>query len=121
MFSKVAILSVFVSLVAGAALDVWAPPITSPTAASVWPIGSTQNVTWDTSNKPAQVTNPNGLLVLSKDGLLDDGRSNPLAANFPLTQGWVLVTVPEVTPGNDYAVVLIGDSGNDSPQFSIIA
>lgn len=46
MFAKVALLSVLTGLAAGAALDVWAPPITSPTAASVWPVGSLQNVTW---------------------------------------------------------------------------
>ena len=46
MFSKIALFSAFVGLVAAKALDVYAPPITSPTAASVWPIGSVQNVTW---------------------------------------------------------------------------
>ena len=46
MFAKLAMLAALAGLVAGAAQDVWDPPITSPTAASVWPIGSIQNVTW---------------------------------------------------------------------------
>lgn len=46
MFSKVILLSAFVGLVASKALDVYAPRITSPTADSVWPVGSVQNVTW---------------------------------------------------------------------------
>ena len=46
MFAKFAILAAFTGLAAGAALDVWDPPVTSPTADSVWPIGSVQNVTW---------------------------------------------------------------------------
>lgn len=46
MFSKLALLSVLVGLVAGRALDVWDPPVTFPTAQSVWAVGSVQNVTW---------------------------------------------------------------------------
>ena len=95
MFTKVALLSAFASLVAGAALDVWAPAITSPTADTVWQIGSVQNVTWcvdpacqasetifdtnvvlailcrDTSTQPAQITNPNGEVFLVINGSLD--------------------------------------------------
>ncbi|KJA24372.1 hypothetical protein HYPSUDRAFT_200596 [Hypholoma sublateritium FD-334 SS-4] len=46
--------------------DVIAPTITSPTAASVWPIGTTQTVTWDTSNFPpvSQITNIIGQVIL---------------------------------------------------------
>ncbi|KAF7798841.1 hypothetical protein EIP86_010067 [Pleurotus ostreatoroseus] len=120
MFSKLALISAFVGLVAGKALDVWNPPITSPTAHSAWPVGSTQNVTWDTSTKPAQVTNPIGKIVLAKDGTLDD--ENPLASGFQLTDGWHLVTVPpDTVPGDDYTIVVFGDSGNNSPVFRILA
>ncbi|PSS38099.1 hypothetical protein PHLCEN_2v79 [Hermanssonia centrifuga] len=73
MLFQTALFSALVGLVAGAAQDVWAPPITSPTAASVWPIGSAQNVTWDASHPPSEVTNPIGTIVLSKGGVLDIG------------------------------------------------
>ncbi|THG96492.1 hypothetical protein EW026_g5355 [Hermanssonia centrifuga] len=117
MLFQTALFSALVGLVAGAAQDVWAPPITSPTAASVWSIGSTQNVTWDASHPPSEVTNPIGQIILSKGGVLDV--DHPLATGFPLTSGFILVQVPNVVPGNDYATVLIGDSGNASPYFEI--
>ena len=31
--------------------------------------------------------------------------ASPLAAGFPLTQGSQLVTVPDVVPGDDYAII----------------
>ena len=34
----------------GAALDVWVPPITSPTAETVWTVGTQVNVTWCVSH-----------------------------------------------------------------------
>ncbi|KAF7798830.1 hypothetical protein EIP86_010056 [Pleurotus ostreatoroseus] len=103
MFSKVALISAFVGLVAGRALDVWSPPITSPTAQSVWPVGSTQNVTWDISGKPAQVTNPNGTIYLAKNGVVDP--EAPLATGFPLTDAWHLVTVPENTELGTHSII----------------
>ena len=49
--------------------DVWVPPITYPHAGTVWKVGQYHNVTWDTSTKPDQVTNPLGRVQLRKDGL----------------------------------------------------
>lgn len=45
-FSIMPVLLGFIAVAAGRALDVWVPPVTAPTAASVWPQGSAQNVTW---------------------------------------------------------------------------
>ena len=45
-FAIPVLFSALTALVAGRALDVWAPPVTSPTAGSIWPKGSVQNVTW---------------------------------------------------------------------------
>ncbi|KAL5524379.1 hypothetical protein ACEPAF_9519 [Sanghuangporus sanghuang] len=98
--------------------DVWVPPITSPTEGTIWTIGNLVNVTWDTSTKPDQVTNPLGRVQLRKDGHTS---SDVLAEGFNLTDGSVEITVPDVTPDFGYQVVLFGDSGNFSPEFEIVA
>ncbi|KAL4073105.1 hypothetical protein V8B97DRAFT_180027 [Scleroderma yunnanense] len=102
--------------------DVVAPPITSPTAGAVWHVGETQTVTWSTANLPVNITNPNGMLVL---GYLYNNSENlmlnsPLATNINYADGQVQITVPNVPTRDDYIVVLFGDSGNASPQFTII-
>ena len=99
--------------------DVFVPPVTSPTTGDQWSIGSQQNVTWDTSDAPESITNRQGQVVLAKSGLLDV--EHPLASGFDILQGWITVTVPDVTPGDDYTIVLFGDSGNDSGVFSIVS
>ncbi|EJC97835.1 uncharacterized protein FOMMEDRAFT_23898 [Fomitiporia mediterranea MF3/22] len=99
--------------------DVWVPKVLYPHAGTVWKIGNHHNVTWDLSQKPVNVTNPIGQVFLRRGGLTDG--SNPLASGFQLTDGRVEVQVPNVTPANDYQIVLMGDSGNFSPEFSIVA
>ncbi|KAI0250937.1 hypothetical protein BJV78DRAFT_1127119 [Lactifluus subvellereus] len=104
--------------------DVWVPPITAPQAGTTWTVGHKVTVSWDTSTRPAQVTNPTGTLLL---GFLDPygtgGENldvgNPLAKGFPLSAGKVDFVVPDVVPKNNYIVALIGDSGNISPEFTI--
>lgn len=103
------------------ARDVVAPPITSPTASTVWNVGDTQTVTWSTANLPTNVTNPDGMLIL---GYVANGSENlmlqsPLATNLSYSVGQAQITVPSVPTGNNYIVVLFGDSGNTSPQFTI--
>ncbi|MFD9793626.1 hypothetical protein ACFWXK_22070 [Streptomyces sp. NPDC059070] len=103
--------------------DVYAPPILSPVAGDVWPVGSTQTVTWDTSNPPQQITNPTGLIALSRRGRFVNGPGGldrPLASEFSILDGHAEITVPDVAPG-EYTVVLFGDSGNAGPPFSIVA
>lgn len=46
MLFNLALLTACAGLAAGAALDVWVPPITSPDATTVWTIGTQVNVTW---------------------------------------------------------------------------
>ncbi|KAI5989053.1 hypothetical protein EDD15DRAFT_2389134 [Pisolithus albus] len=103
------------------ARDVVAPPITSPTASTVWNVGTTQTVTWSTANLPTNITNPEGMLVL---GYVANDSENlmlqsPLATNLSYSAGQAQITVPSVPTGNNYIVVLFGDSGNASPQFTI--
>uniref|UniRef100_A0A8H8CF13 Uncharacterized protein n=1 Tax=Psilocybe cubensis TaxID=181762 RepID=A0A8H8CF13_PSICU len=70
MFTVFATLFAFLALSVNASplsrRDVIAPRITSPNAQTVWPIGTVQTVTWDTSNFPpdSQITNPIGQVIL---------------------------------------------------------
>ncbi|KAJ3553668.1 hypothetical protein NM688_g3484 [Phlebia brevispora] len=104
-------------------LSVYDPKILNPTAQTVWVVGETYEVTWDTSGLPpaANITNLIGQVVLGQ--LSDDSENlnlnNPLASGFLITDGEVSITVPSVTPGS-YIIVLFGDSGNTSPQFQIV-
>ncbi|TFK52277.1 hypothetical protein OE88DRAFT_1657452 [Heliocybe sulcata] len=60
------------------------------------------------------------MIVLAKDGLQD--YQHPIASNFSILLGRYEVHIPQnTTPGDDYAVVLFGDSGNYSPTFTIEA
>ncbi|KAK0466909.1 uncharacterized protein EV420DRAFT_1506060, partial [Desarmillaria tabescens] len=96
--------------------DVYVPPITSPDASTVWTVNTTQTVTWDVSDPPVNITNRYGLIMLRKDGL-----TTPLilANGFDILLGNFEVTVPWVVEGDDYSIVLFGDSGNWSPDFTI--
>ncbi|KAI8968073.1 hypothetical protein BD414DRAFT_506494 [Trametes punicea] len=113
------------SAVSAAPLDVINPVVMSPKAGDVWHIGTIQNVTWDTSGISPSDANHTGLILLgfiegdSTDEHLDT--KHPLAVNFPIGAGSVIVEVPDVTPRDDYVVVLFGDSGNTSPKFTITA
>ncbi|KAK0221761.1 hypothetical protein IW262DRAFT_1482009 [Armillaria fumosa] len=103
--------------------DVISPPITSPTAGAIWTVGQTITVTWNTTVIPpaSQVTNPIGKIVLGHqaNNSLNLDLDHPLASNFQLTDGQVDITVPDVEPRDDYIIVLFGDSGNTSPEFTI--
>ncbi|KAI0766378.1 hypothetical protein BD413DRAFT_152317 [Trametes elegans] len=111
VFSFLFTLFAFVSALPLALRDVFVPPVTSPAEGDIWKIGENYTVTWDTSSAPVNITNKGGLLDIE----------NPLAKGFDILQGEVNVTVPDVEPGDDYTVVLFGDSGNNSPQFTITA
>ncbi|KAJ6621845.1 hypothetical protein B0H10DRAFT_2016042 [Mycena sp. CBHHK59/15] len=95
---------------------VYAPPITSPTADTVWTVGEVETVTWNATGIPAGVT---GMIML---GYLTPGNEHlnqTLASGFNLTDEQVKVTVPAVVSRTNYIVVLFGDSGNTSPEFTI--
>ncbi|KAF8893774.1 hypothetical protein BD779DRAFT_1797777 [Infundibulicybe gibba] len=97
--------------------DVFVPPITSPENGDAWVVGQTVQVTWDTSNAPTQITNPKGKIYLRKAEMTL--LNVVLAEGFDILLGAINVTVPAVAPDSDYRVVLMGDSGNFSPFFSI--
>ncbi|KAH0827890.1 hypothetical protein J3R83DRAFT_3519 [Lanmaoa asiatica] len=99
LFSFVSALPV----VSPVARDVWVPPILSPNASSIWVAGGTYTVTWDTSSKPSEVTNPQGMVYLRHGNAT---QAYPLAQGFPLTAGEVNVTIPADTqPYPDWMIV----------------
>ncbi|KAJ6585179.1 hypothetical protein B0H19DRAFT_1016228 [Mycena capillaripes] len=102
---------------------VYSPPITKPDASTRWARGTEVTVTWSTSDIPQSITNSKGRLLL---GYLKAGSSNehldldhPLAEGFDIRDGHRTVQVPDVTPRHTYVLVLMGDSGNRSPEFTI--
>ncbi|KIY60769.1 hypothetical protein CYLTODRAFT_495528 [Cylindrobasidium torrendii FP15055 ss-10] len=100
-------------------LDIWNPAITSPTSETVWTVGQTVEVTWSTADAPENVSN-GGSVVLGKGA---DFLYNVIVDHFDLkaANGAIAVTVPDVEAGDDYFVVLFGDSGNASDKFTIEA
>jgi len=104
------------------ARDVFVPPVTYPKTGTVWIVGQHHNVTWDVSNAPAEkdITNSIGRIYLRKGDITL--LNVTLASGFQITNGRTEVKVPDgLVPDDDYSVVLLGDSGNFSPQFTILA
>ncbi|EIW59092.1 uncharacterized protein TRAVEDRAFT_46403 [Trametes versicolor FP-101664 SS1] len=104
--------------------DAVAPPITNPTAQTVWRAGETQTVTWDVSALNGSTpSNPLAQIILGT--LTPDGDEHlmfqtPLAKGFPILGGNVTLTVPSVPSGETYIVCLFGTSDDISPTFTII-
>ena len=73
--SVLALLTVAASASAAALLKdvVVITPITAPDAGDVWPVGSVQTITWDTTTIPAGSEDATGFILL---GYLEDGSSN---------------------------------------------
>ncbi|KAJ3983580.1 hypothetical protein F5890DRAFT_1413415 [Lentinula detonsa] len=95
--------------------DVFVPPITYPTNTTVWNSGEVHNVTWDISQAPVNITNKIGRIQLRQD---DITFPLVLAYDFDILLGSYNITVPLVISGA-YQLVLFGDSGNFSPEFTI--
>ncbi|PBK99785.1 hypothetical protein ARMGADRAFT_1008282 [Armillaria gallica] len=66
-------------------------------------------------NPPTDITNPIGSIKLTKDGIT----FLTLASGFDILLGQYEVTVPYVAESSEYILVLMGDSGNWSPEFTI--
>ncbi|KAF8636190.1 hypothetical protein AX17_003678 [Amanita inopinata Kibby_2008] len=104
-------------------LIVFSPEITYPQANITWVMGSTYNVTWDTSNIPEGKVASMGLILLGHAGNNSENLyiAHPLATGFPIITGSVSVTMPRnVASRDDYFIVLLGDSGNASPTFKLV-
>jgi len=104
--------------------DVFVPPITYPHSGTVWYTGQRHNVTWATDPHPVNITNSKGMIVMAQGGLTfvtgPGSLASPLAHGFDILLGRIEVAVPDVPTAADYQLVLFGDSGNYSPNFTII-
>ncbi|KAI0667611.1 hypothetical protein C8Q78DRAFT_981562 [Trametes maxima] len=122
VFSFFLSLFALVSALPLAVRDVFVPPVTYPHTGTEWKVGQHHNVTWDTSNAPANITNKSGRVVLAKGGgphFFTLETEHPLVKDFDILLGRIEVKVPDVEPGSDYTIVLFGDSGHDSAEFTI--
>ncbi|KAI9465050.1 hypothetical protein BJY52DRAFT_1184090 [Lactarius psammicola] len=74
----------------------------------------------DTSAIPA-TGDFQGMLVIGRPTADSENLDlqNPLAVGFSLRDGSARIICPTVPSGQNYVVVLFGDSGNASPQFTI--
>jgi hypothetical protein len=99
-----------------APLDVYTPRVTYPTTGTVWYVGKKYRVTWDTSNPPTDISNKKGEIHLRQDGATSE---DALASGFDILLGSFEITVPHVENGDDYQIVLMGDSGDWSKKFTI--
>ncbi|KAF8415460.1 hypothetical protein L210DRAFT_942009 [Boletus edulis BED1] len=96
----------------------WVPAtILYPNKWTVWCMGDSHQVCWNTTSPPDQ-TNLIGSIYLISASPLDRVSGNPLAQGFPLDVGAVTITVPTVTAGK-YAVDLYGiDSTGETEGWS---
>ncbi|KAH9890004.1 hypothetical protein C8Q73DRAFT_147458 [Cubamyces lactineus] len=108
------------------AQPLFAPPILSPNASSVWTTGSVQSVRWDNGGLDIP-PNKHGEVVLGYYDPLDDDPGSgheyydqPLANGFLVSDEVVNVVVPNTIPsGHYYYILLLGDVRNQSAVFSI--
>ncbi|KAI7901986.1 uncharacterized protein BX663DRAFT_404001, partial [Cokeromyces recurvatus] len=110
------------------------PKITVPNSHTKWRAGNTYIVKWKTtyqdygSNKAIPI--PDDYKGTIKLGYLDE-RKDPynehllwddLASGFKLNAGSQTITLPsDLETKTSYIIVLMGDSGNASPKFTIQA
>ncbi|KAF6751519.1 hypothetical protein DFP72DRAFT_816414 [Ephemerocybe angulata] len=119
-FAMVATMVMAVPIASLERRDVFSPPVIRPGAGEVWPKGTWQMVVWNTTNAPEQITNPVGKIVLRS---VDKGRlllDKPLATGFNILDGKYNLTVRNDIDAGQYQVVIMGDSGNWGPTFSVI-
>ncbi|KAI9271422.1 hypothetical protein BY458DRAFT_509419 [Sporodiniella umbellata] len=106
------------------------PAITAPTSGTKWRAGQTFVVKWKTTyfDGQKQVPIPDTQTGVIKLGYFEkNDRYNEhllwdLASGFKLNSGSQSVTLPnDLETKRSYIVVLMGDSGNASKQFTISA
>ncbi|GJJ07161.1 hypothetical protein Clacol_001361 [Clathrus columnatus] len=99
--------------------DIFDPPVLVPNANTVWQAGSTQTVFWDASNPPKSISNLASIVLRLSS---DINFSAKLASGFSLLTGNQTIQLPsDLQTAEDYFVILFGDSGNVSPDFTITA
>ncbi|RUP50187.1 hypothetical protein BC936DRAFT_140040 [Jimgerdemannia flammicorona] len=100
---------------------VYAPKIILPNSDSVWTVGHKELVQWNSTGIPKGTP---GMIMI---GYLNPGDINEhlnwtVAKGFDLYESHQSIVVPkDLNPGDNYIIVLFGDSGNASPTFTIKA
>ncbi|KAH7097571.1 hypothetical protein BKA62DRAFT_716066 [Auriculariales sp. MPI-PUGE-AT-0066] len=120
-FALVFVLATIYSVAAAplaVARDVWVPHIEVPNADTVWTRGTTVTVEWATDDAPDNISNGAAIYLRKGNSTFLD----PLATGFDLRAGQYPVELPDtLEPASDYVIVLFGDSGNWSDEFTINA
>ncbi|KAJ6585183.1 hypothetical protein B0H19DRAFT_1108669 [Mycena capillaripes] len=98
--------------------DVFSPPVLYPGNGTVWRVGKRYNVTWDLSHAPEHITNNMGVIILVQNHTLLN-LDHPLARGFSILNARHEIVVPDVEPGNNYQILVFGDSGNTGHKFTI--
>ncbi|KAF9492032.1 hypothetical protein BDN71DRAFT_1591924 [Pleurotus eryngii] len=102
---------------------VYNPPVTYPTKGTTITAGRPFTVTWNTKGVPDEKKSSAVNVVLGhgrgKNEHLDN--AHPLAEKIPIMEGKIHAVIPQDTPSRgDYFVVVMGDSANKSPTFTVV-
>ncbi|KAI9488710.1 hypothetical protein BDB00DRAFT_32097 [Zychaea mexicana] len=125
MKSSITFLMMMLLLASAASALVWNPEIITPSARTKWRAGETYTVQWKTTVVDMDI--PDGVNGTIKLGYLEEGSINEhlywdLASAFPLNSGAQSVTLPsDLETKKSYIIVVMGNSGNASPKFTIKA
>jgi hypothetical protein len=103
---------------------VYNPPVTHPTANTIWYAGRKETVTWtvDQDQIPANAKNYEAVIKLGYVPKSGAGGYNLkwTLAKVPITDEEADITLPaDLEPRRDYIIVVMGDSGNRSKKFQI--
>ncbi|CEP11853.1 hypothetical protein [Parasitella parasitica] len=134
MFNKTTatVLFVFAFLLSMASALVINPKITTPNSGTKWRAGQTYVVKWETTYNDGtgkQVPIPSEYKGTIKLGYLEKNdpynehlKFGDLAKDFALNAGSQTITLPaDLETKTSYIIVLMGNSGNASPKFTIQA
>ncbi|KAI8367968.1 hypothetical protein EDC96DRAFT_505928 [Choanephora cucurbitarum] len=104
------------------------PKITTPSSGTKWTAGQNVTVKWKTTYGPDKTPIPEIMRGYIKLGYFEKGDKYnehlkwDLASNFSLSSGAQRVTLPsDLETKHSYIIVLMGDSGNASKEFTIRA
>ncbi|CAO3628177.1 unnamed protein product [Mucor fragilis] len=134
MFNKTttSILFLFAFLLSMASALVINPKISTPNSGTKWRAGQSYVVKWETTYNDGtgqQVPIPDGYKGTIKLGYLENNdpynehlKFGDLAKDFALNAGSQTITLPaDLETKTSYIIVLMGNSGNASPKFTIQA
>ncbi|KAG0184592.1 hypothetical protein DFQ28_010879 [Apophysomyces sp. BC1034] len=103
---------------------VWDAPITSPKRNDKWRAGQQYMVKWETTVAGMKIPpkTPGTITLGYRQGSsMNEHLQWSLASGFDLSTGHVLVTLPkDLETRKRYIIVLFGDSGNASEEFTIV-